>query len=239
MRTVNREVLLLGTVALLTVYVIGVGGATATAIRARESWRAARRVAGPPDLDAARVVLAAPTVPRAVAAIRVAGWIAFFPVLVLAIFTLNDYPWLPPVTLFITVGLNAFYFTASQALGSGLTVTADGFETGGRVVRWIHVTDITGAHVGAFRAARMAEPGEWQDPRLAPNVIFYRLNRALVLPRKSLLQRWTGLSYFDGMIRNTFGVPTEQLIRAMRDRQRRALEAEGPPLGRAVKNRAT
>jgi hypothetical protein len=61
-------------------------------------------------------------------------------------------------------------------------------------------------------------------------VIFYRLNRALVRPKKSLLQRFTGLSYFDGIIRNTFGVSTQQLLQAMRTCHRLALEAEGPQM---------
>jgi hypothetical protein len=95
----------------------------------------------------------------------------------------------------------------------------------------VHVTDLTGAHVGAFRGARMSEAGEWQDPTSIPNVIFYRLNRALVKPRrKTISQRWSGLSYYDGIIRNAFGVTTESLLKAMRERQRMALEAEGPPL---------
>jgi hypothetical protein len=77
----------------------------------------------------------------------------------------------------------------------------------------------------------MSEAGEWQDPKAVPNVIFYRTNRALVKPRrKTIAQRWAGLGYYDGVIRNAFGVTTESLLQAMRERQRRALEAEGPPL---------
>jgi hypothetical protein len=34
------------------------------------------------------------------------------------------------------------------------------------------------------------------------------------------------------MIRNAFGVTTEQLLKEMRDRREHALEAEGPPLAR-------
>jgi hypothetical protein len=69
----------------------------------------------------------------------------------------------------------------------------------------------------------MSEAGEWQDPRAIPNVIFYRLNRALVKPRrKTISQRWSGLNYYDGIIRNAFGVSTESLLRAMRERQRQA-----------------
>jgi hypothetical protein len=90
------------------------------------------------------------------------------------------------------------------------------------------VTDFMGAHVGPFRAMRMSEGAEWQDPNALPNVIFYRLNRALVRPKKSLVQRFTGLNYFDGIIRNTFGVSTQQLLQAMRTSHRLALEAEGP-----------
>jgi hypothetical protein len=61
-------------------------------------------------------------------------------------------------------------------------------------------------------------------------MIFYRLNRALVRPKKSLMQRLTGLNYFDGVIRNTFGVSTQQLMQAMRICHRLALEAEGSTL---------
>jgi hypothetical protein len=78
----------------------------------------------------------------------------------------------------------------------------------------------------------MSEAGEWQDPKTVPNVIFYRVNRALVRPRKTLLDRFRGLNYYDGMIRNVFGLPTQQLMSVMRAYQRRALDAEGPPLSR-------
>jgi len=44
-----------------------------------------------------------------------------------------------------------------------------------------------------------------------------------------------GLSYYDGIIRNAFGVATQQLLQAMRERQRVALDAQGPPLGRSLK----
>jgi hypothetical protein len=81
----------------------------------------------------------------------------------------------------------------------------------------------------------MSEAGEWQDPSVVPNVIVYRLNRALVRPRKSLLQRLTGLTYFDGVIRNRFGVSTQELMHAMRTWQRLALESESPPLRRPVR----
>jgi hypothetical protein len=73
---------------------------------------------------------------------------------------------------------------------------------------------------------RMSEGSEWQDPKTVPNVIFYRLNRALVRPRKSPLSRLTGMTYFDGVIRNRFGVSTQDLMQAMRTCHRRALEEE-------------
>jgi hypothetical protein len=231
---VDDRVLLLVTVALLTVYTIGIGGSTAAAIGIRDAWRRQKRPV--PDLDPrhAEVVLAAPALPRAVRMLRVAGWVAFPIALVLALFANLNYPWLAPLTVTLMVGLNAFYFTAMQGMGEQLTLTTDGFRLGGaqdaRTVRWVHVTDFMGAHVGPFRAMRMSEGEEWQDPNTLPNVIFYRLNRALVRPKKSLLQRFTGLSYFDGIIRNTFGVSTQQLLQAMRTCHRLALEAEGPQM---------
>jgi hypothetical protein len=134
------------------------------------------------------------------------------------------------------VALNAFYFTAIQGLGEPLVLTRDGFRIGApgreRSVRWIHVTELTGARVGAFKGMRMSEKGEWQDPKLVPNVIFYRLNHALVHSRKTLLQRLSGFSYYDGVIQNAFGIRTEQLLDAMRDLQRRAVEADAPPFRR-------
>jgi hypothetical protein len=231
---VDGRALLLVTVALLTVYTIGIGGTTAAAIGLRDAWRRQKRPV--PDLDPrhGEVVLAAPALPRAVRALRNAGWVAFLPALVLALFANLTYPWLAPVTVILMVGLNAFYFTAIQGMGEQLTLTTDGFRLGrhqdARTVRWAHVTDFMGAHIGPFRAVRMSEGGEWQDPNALPNVIFYRLNRALVRPKKSLLQRFTGLTYFDGIIRNTFGVSTQQLLQAMRKCHRLALEAEGPPM---------
>jgi hypothetical protein len=231
----DRAVLLL-TVALLTVYTIGIGGSTAVAIGVRDAWR--RRKRSIPDLDPrhGEVVLAAPTLPRGVCALRVAGWIAFPFTLGLALFADLRYPWIAPVTVLLMVSLNAFYFTAMHGMGEQLTLTTEGFRIGtqpsARAIRWVHVTDFMGAHIGPFRAMRMSEGGEWQDPKTVPNVIFYRFNRALVQPKKSLVDRLTGLNYFDGVIRNTFGVPTQQLMQAMRSCQRLALEVEGPPLRR-------
>jgi hypothetical protein len=233
----GRVVLLLLTVALLTLYVVGIGGTTATAIRIRESWR--RRVIEANTLlprAGAEVTLDAPSLPSPVRRLRFIGWVAFPLALVLALFANSSYPWLMPVTVLLMVALNAFYFTAVQSMGEQLTLTADGFRIGPRgaerSVRWVHVTDLTGARVGAFRAMRMSEAGEWQDPKLRPNVIFFRLNRALVNTRKTLAQRLSGFTYYDGVIRNAYGVPTEQLLSAMREWQRHALEAEAPPLRR-------
>jgi hypothetical protein len=231
---------LLITVAFLTAYVIGIGGTTAAAIRVSESWR--RRGRNSTDLGplAGEVVLKAPSLPRAVGVLRIAGWVAFPVALVLALFVTREYPWVAPVAVLVMVALNAFYFTAMQGIGETLTLRADGFQLGastsGRTVRWVHVTDLAGAHIGAFRGTRMSEAGEWQDPKTNPNVIFYRLNRALVKPRrKTISQRWGGLTYYDGIVRNTFGVTTESLLRAMREWQQKALEAEGPPLRRPMR----
>jgi hypothetical protein len=236
MPNVDPRAVLLLTVGLLTVYTIGIGGTTAAAIGVRDAWR--RRKRASPNLDPSRgeVVLAAPTLPRGIRVLRMAGWAAFPFALALALFADLAYPWLAPVTVLLMVSLNAFYFTAMQGMGEQLTLTTDGFRLGAQrsapTVRWVHVTDFMGAHIGPFRAIRMSEGGEWQDPKTVPNVIFYRLNRALVKPKKTLMHRLTGLMYFDGLIRNTFGVPTQQLMQAMRSCQRLALEAEGPPLRR-------
>ncbi len=228
---------LLVTVAFLTLYVVGVGGTTATAIRAREAWR--RRKTAGIDLEphpAVEVVLDAPTVPRAMRRVGFVGWVAFPVALALALFANPAYTWVVPVTVVLMVALNAFYFTAMHSMGEQLTLTPDGFRTGAqgleRSVRWIHVTELTAARLGAFKGMRMSEAGEWQDPKLVPNVIFYRLNRALVRSRKTLVQRLGGFTYYDGVIRNAFGIPTEQLLHAMRAWQRLAVEAEAPPLRR-------
>jgi hypothetical protein len=233
----SGEVVLLVTVALLVVYVIGIGGATATAIRVSEAWR--RRpvqVASLwPPADG-EVVLQAPVLPAVFRGVRVVGWVVFPFALLLAVFANRGYVWIPPVAVLVMVGLNAFYFTAMQGLGEPLTLSKDGFRYGAkgreRSVRWIHVTDLVGARLGAFSGVRMSEAGEWQDPRLRPNVIFFRLNRALVHTPKTLLQRLRGFSYYDGAIRNAFGVPTEQLLKAMREWQRVAVDAESPPFRR-------
>jgi len=233
----GRELLLVITVAFLVVYVVGIGGATASAIRVSESWR--RRpgrttIIGP--RDEGDVVLLAPSLPPFARVLRIVGWAAFPFALGLGIFTNRGFPWLAPLAVLVMVGLNAFYFTAMQGMGEPLTLMKDGFKLGlrgtGRSVRWVHVTDLVGARMGAFSGTRMSEAGEWQDPKLRPNVIFFRVNRALVRTRKSILQRLRGLSYYDGAIRNAFGVPTEQLLQAMREWQRLALDAEAPPFRR-------
>ena len=237
---VDAKAVLVLTVALLTVYTVGIGGATAVAIGIRDAWRR-RAVLHASDLDPrhGEVVLVAPTLPRVARWLRVAGWIAFPLALVLALFADPTYPWLAPLTVFLMVAINAFYFTVMQGMGDHLVLTKDGFRVGppkaARTVRWVHVTDFMGAHIGAFRAVRMSEAGEWQDPKAVPNVIFYRLNRALVQPQKSLLQRLGGLTYFDGVIRNRFGVSTQELMLAMRTWQRLAVESESPPLRRPVR----
>jgi hypothetical protein len=233
----GRAVMLVITVAFLTLYVIGVGGTTATAIRIREGWR--RRKPEGVSLEpgsGGEVTLGAPSLPVTIRRLRVIGWVAFPIALVLATFANPTYPMLVPLTVLVMVALNAFYFTAMQGMGEPLTLTRDGFRVGirgrERSVRWIHVTELMGARVGAFRGARMSEQGEWQDPKLVPNVVFYRLNHALVHSRKTWLQRLSGLAYYDGVIRNAFGIPTEQLLNAMREWQRRAVDAESPPLRR-------
>jgi len=235
-----RAMVLLATVALMTVYVVGIGGATATAIRVGESWR--RRQVAPPALNPrpeAEVVLEAPTLPAAVRRLRQAGWIAFPFAVVLGVFGNLSFPWAAPLVVVLTVGLNAFYFTAMQSLGEPLTLHRDGFRTGSgkkqRSVRWVHVTDLAGARLGAFSGTRMSEDGEWQDPRLKPNVVFFRLNRALVHSRKTFAQRLGGLGYYDGVIRNAFGVSTESLLLAMREWQRLAIAAEAPPMRRRAR----
>jgi hypothetical protein len=230
-----NAVTLLLTIAFFTVYVIGVGGTTATAIRIREAWRHRGADAGGLEpRDGGEVVLKAPSVPRALRVLRLVGWVAFAPALVLAIFADRSYPWVSPLVVLLMVAINAFYFTAMQTMGEQLTLEPDGFRLGSgsklRRVRWIHVTELTGARVGAFSAAKMSDEGDWQDPRLKPNVIFYRLNRALTTSRRSLVHRLIGFTYYDGVIRNAFGVPTEQLLRAMKEWQRLALDAEELPL---------
>lgn len=227
--------LLIVTVTCLSIYVIGVGGTTATAIRVRERFRQRRLTEA--DLVArpqGELVLRAPVLPRPVEGLRRVGWVSFVPALILSVFVVTDYPWVTPVAVVLMVAINAFYFTAMQNMGEQLTFTSDAFRLGNgrttRAVRWVHVTEFTGARVGAFAGAKMSEDGEWQDPRLRPNVIFFRLNRALTPPRRSVLHRLIGFTYYDGVIRNVFGVPTDQLLRAMRNWQRQALEAEKLPI---------
>ena len=87
--------------------------------------------------------------------------------LLLALFANPTYPMLVPLTVVVMVALNAFYVTAMQGMGEPLTLTPDGFRLGPagreRTVRWIHVTELIGARVGAFKGMRMSEKGEWQD----------------------------------------------------------------------------
>jgi hypothetical protein len=232
-----QVVTLLVTVAFFSVYVIGVGGTTATAIRIREAWR--RRTPAPISLDplaSVELTLPAPSLSTAMRRLRTAGWIAFPIALLLALFANRAYPMLVPLTVIVMVALNGFYFTAMQAMGEPLTLTRDGFRIGGRgnerSVPWIHVTEFSGARIGAFRGMRMSEKGEWQDPKLVPNAVLYRLNHALVHASKTWQQRLSGFSYYDGVIHNAFGIPTGDLLNAMREWQRRAIEAESPPLRR-------
>jgi hypothetical protein len=227
--------LLLLTIGVLTLYVIGVGGSTAGAIRIRERWR--QRPIDAASLEprpGREVVLSAPSLSPWLRRLRLVGWAAFPLALALAIFADRPYPWVAPLAVLLMVALNAFYFTAMQNMGEELTLAPEVFRQGppGKTaaVRWVHVTEFTGARVGAFSATKMSEAGEWQDPRTKPNAIFYRLNRALVTPRKTALQHLLGFTYYDGIIRNAFGIPTEQLLRTLKDWQRLALEAEDLPI---------
>ena len=233
----DHAVTLLVTVAFLTLYAVGVGGTTATAIRIREAWRRRKQDGISFELPpGAELALGAPTLPPAIRRLRMLGWVAFPIALLLALFANPTYPLVVPLTVVMMVALNAFYFTAMQSMGEPLTLTADGFRIGARgherSVRWIHVTDLIGARMGAFKGMRMSEKGEWQDPKLVPNVVFYRLNHALVQSRKTLLQRLSGFTYYDGVIHNAFGVATDQLLHVMREWQRRAIDAEAPPFRR-------
>jgi hypothetical protein len=180
------------------------------------------------------VVLNAPSLPRAVRVLRLAGWLAFPLALALGVFANRQYPWVFPVTVIVTVALNAFYFSAARGLGEHLTLTTDSFRIGDKTVRWVHVTDLVGGHMNEFRSVPMHDNGEWRDPKEpVPNVVFYRLNRALVRTKSAgLLRRLNGLTYYDGMIRNHYGVATDQLLHEMRERRQKALDAEGPPLSR-------
>ena len=230
----SAELLLL-TIAMLTVYVLGVGGTTAGAIRIRERWR--QRTIDPASLaplPGREVVLSAPSLSPWLRRLRLVGWAAFPVALALSVFADRPYPWVTPLAVLVMVALNAFYFTAMQNMGEELTLAQDAFSVGPphktARVRWVHVTEFTGARVGAFSATKMSETGEWQDPRTKPNVIFYRLNRALVTPRKTALQRLLGFTYYDGIIRNAFGIPTEQLLRILKDWQRQALESADLPI---------
>ncbi|TMF03408.1 MAG: hypothetical protein E6I42_07950 [Chloroflexi bacterium] len=230
----SAELLLL-TIAMLTVYVLGVGGTTAGAIRIRERWR--QRTIDPASLEPRpghEVVLSAPSLSPWLRRLRLLGWAAFPPALALAVFADQSYPWVAPLAVLLMVAFNAFYFTAMQNMGEELTLAPDAFRLGpaGKTtsVRWAHVTEFTGARVGAFSATKMSEEGEWQDPRTKPNVIFYRLNRALVTPRKTALQRLLGFTYYDGVIRNAFGIPTDQLLRTLKGWQGVALESEDLPI---------
>jgi len=150
----------------------------------REAWR--RRERRDPDLHATEVSLVAPSLPRAARLARAAGWVAFPFALVLGVFANRHFAWVGPTTVVVMVGLNAYYFSAIQGLGERLSFDAEGFRIGKRSVKWVHVTELDGAHVGAFGGMRISEPGAWQDPKAKhANVVLYRLNRALVKPQKS------------------------------------------------------
>src|SRR5499427_4868372 len=150
--------LLLVTIGALTAYVIGIGGSTAGAIRIRERFR--QPVADPSTLAArpgGRVVISAPSLSRGLRTLRLVGWVAFPVALLLAIFAEPRYEWVAPLAVVVMVALNAFYFTAMQNMGEELTLEPDAFYMGpaGKKlkVRWAHVTEFTGARVGAFSAS--------------------------------------------------------------------------------------
>src|ERR1700694_6359220 len=109
--------ILLIPVAVVTLYVIGVGGTTATAIRIREAWRHRKPDGIPMQLPPGGVlILSAPSLTFAMRWLRLVGWIAFPFALVLAVFENPTYPLVVPLTVVIMVGLNAFYFTVMQAM---------------------------------------------------------------------------------------------------------------------------
>src|SRR5206468_3574778 len=111
----SNAAVLLVTVALLTIYVVGVGGTTATAIRIRERFRQ-QKIADSevtPRTDR-ELFLSAPALPAGVDWLRRVGWLAFGPALVFAVFVVRDYPWVTPVAVVLMVAINAFYFTAMQ-----------------------------------------------------------------------------------------------------------------------------
>jgi len=170
----SSAILLVVTIAFLTVYVVGVGGATATAIRIRERFRQ-QKVA---DSELAprtsrELVLSAPALPAAVDWLRRIGWLAFIPALVFAVFVVRDYPWVTPVAVVLMVAINAFYFTAMQNMGEQLTFTADGFTLGrGRGARPsvrrnpAATPRCNRANARLYRGAASVDPQRIQDPPL-------------------------------------------------------------------------
>src|ERR1700693_5921936 len=94
-----RAAILVVTVAFLSLYLIGIGGTTATAIRIREAWRRSKldRISWEPR-PGVELSLGAPNLPIMVRRLRVIGWIAFPIALVLALFANPTYPMLEPLT---------------------------------------------------------------------------------------------------------------------------------------------
>ena len=126
----SAELLLL-TIAMLTVYVLGIGGSTAGAIRIRERWR--QRTIDAASLEPRpghEVVLSAPALSPWLRRLRLVGWAAFPVALTLAVFADRPYPWVTPLAVLLMVALNAFYFTAMQNMGEELTLAQDTFRLG-------------------------------------------------------------------------------------------------------------
>src|SRR2546425_10469197 len=123
------EVVLRVTVALLVIYVIGIGGATATAIHISEAWR--RRPVQATGLGPraeGELVLPAPELPTAFRRIRLVGWVVFPIALFLAGFVNRGYLWIAAVAVLVMVGLNGFYVTAMQGMGERVALTTGWFR---------------------------------------------------------------------------------------------------------------
>src|SRR5207245_10758905 len=93
-RVDGRELVLVITIVFLVAYVLGIGGATAAAIRVGESWRTRPGRTTPiGPKDEGDVVLAAPFLPPFPRALRMVGRAAFPCAPALGLFPTRCFPW--------------------------------------------------------------------------------------------------------------------------------------------------
>jgi hypothetical protein len=183
-----------------TAYLLALAaGITLSGLGLLAGFRVMRRKGKPdlPSTPSGRLVLEGSPRPLWIRALLAAGWLCLLSALAVAIYGALGSRLAVAIAAALTLGVMVLQFIGGERAFDRLELDVDFFQVGARRHRWVHVTEL--------RA----------DDRL----IRYRLNRALVSG-----SHWR---YWDGAIRNGWGVETAQFLQLL-ERYRADAMARAP-----------